>query len=86
MSEDPKRGADWVRLSGLGVELVGAVAGFTLLGYWWDRHFETAPWGLVICIGLGLIGGMYNLIRRSLAASKEEAVREAKSTDGDKKR
>lgn len=86
MPEEPKRGADWVGLSGLGFELVGAVAGFTLLGYWWDRHFETAPWGLIVGIVLGLIGGMYNLIRKSLAASKREAVRETKTRDGDKKR
>lgn len=72
-------------MSGLGFELVGAVAGFTLLGYWWDRHFETGPWGLIVGIVLGLVGGMYNLIRQSLAASKE-AVRKTRTPDGDEKR
>jgi F0F1-type ATP synthase assembly protein I len=55
----------------MGFELVGAIAGLTLAGYWWDRHFETGPWGLIVGIALGLIGGMYNLIRQSLIASKE---------------
>lgn len=59
------------RAAGLGWELAGAVVGFTLLGYWIDRHFASSPWGLLICIALGLIGGTYNLIRASLAASRQ---------------
>jgi F0F1-type ATP synthase assembly protein I len=59
------------RAAGLGWELAGAVAGFALLGYWIDRHFASSPWGLLICIALGLIGGTYNLIRASLAASRQ---------------
>jgi len=71
MPEEPKRYPSWVRLSGIGVELVGAVAGFTLVGYWIDRHFGTGYWGLLTGLVLGLVGGMYNLIRQSLRASKE---------------
>lgn len=63
----------------MGFELVGAIAGLTLVGYWWDRHFETGPWGLIVGIALGLIGGMYNLIRQSLIASK--AAGNAQKTD-----
>lgn len=59
------------RAAGLGWELAGAVGGFALLGYWIDRHFASSPWGLLICIALGLIGGTYNLIRASLAASRQ---------------
>ena len=69
-----------MKLSGLGVELVGAVGGFTLLGWLWDRYQETAPWGLVIGAVLGLIGGMYNLIRQALIASKEAGT---KDTNGE---
>lgn len=87
MPEEPKRYPSWVRLSGIGVELVGAVVGFTLVGYWIDRHFGSSPWGLLIGLGLGLVGGMYNLIRQSLLASKEAAAdaREdaGKETDGE---
>lgn len=54
----------------MGFELAAAVAGFTLAGYWWDRHFGTAPWGVLIGVVLGLVGGMYNLIRQSLLASR----------------
>ena len=70
-------GASW----GMGFELVGAVAGFTLVGFWIDRHYRTYPWGVLIGLALGLVGGMYNLIRGSLAASRE-ARSETKMTDG----
>jgi len=83
-----------MKLSGIGVELVGAVVGLTLAGYWWDRHFHTGPWGLLIGIALGIIGGTYNLIRQSLLASKEAGSGQnsssqkssQKTTDGDRKR
>jgi len=68
-------------LWGMGFELAAAVAGFTLVGYWVDRHYRTYPWGVLIGLALGLIGGMYNLIRESLAASRQ-ARSETETTDG----
>ena len=79
MAEEPQQRENWTKLSGIGIELAAAVAGFTLAGYWWDRHFHTSPWGLLIGLALGLVGGMYNLIRQSLNASREAA-------SGDKRR
>jgi len=73
MAEEPQQRESWTKLSGIGIELAAAVAGFTLAGYWWDRHFHTGPWGLLIGLALGLVGGMYNLIRQSLNASREAA-------------
>ncbi|HKI04267.1 MAG TPA: AtpZ/AtpI family protein [Thermoanaerobaculia bacterium] len=73
MSEKAKPGANLARLSGLGIELAAAVAGFVAVGYWWDRHFGTSPWGIVGWGSAGLVGGLYNLIRQSLLAFKEEA-------------
>lgn len=85
MADDSKQRASWTKLSGIGIELAAAVAGFTLLGYWWDRHYGTAPWGLLIGMVLGLVGGMYNLIRQSLRASRE-AGSGSKTRDGGKRR
>jgi F0F1-type ATP synthase assembly protein I len=85
MDEDRKQTPNWTKLAGVGVELAAAVAGFTLAGYWWDRHFHTEPWGVLIGVALGLIGGMYNLIRQSLLASKEAGSGQ-KTRDGDKQR
>jgi F0F1-type ATP synthase assembly protein I len=84
MPEEPKSGGRWQGLSGIGFELVAAVAGFTLIGYGWDRHFGTKPWGLLTGAALGLIGGMYNLIRQSLSAFKG-ADRGGKNSEGDPK-
>lgn len=74
-----------MKLSGLGLELAGAVVGLSLFGYWWDRHFGTEPWGLVIGGTIGVVGGLYNLIRQSMAAMKE-AGRGSQTTNGDDKR
>jgi len=75
MSAD-RRFPGWVRHSGIGLELAGATAGLALLGYWIDGRFGTAPWGLVGGVVIGLVGGLYNMVRESL-----DAVREARTED-----
>jgi F0F1-type ATP synthase assembly protein I len=82
MPEEPKPGSDWSKLSSIGFELVAAVGGFIFVGYLWDRHFGSSPWGLLTGAVLGLIGGMYNLIRQSLLATRGPA-NESKKTNGD---
>jgi ATP synthase protein I len=71
-----RRYPGWVRYSGVGLELAGATAGLALIGYWIDGRFGTTPWGTLIGVGIGIGGGLYNLVRESLAA-----VREAKLDD-----
>jgi len=75
MSDD-RRFPGWVRYSGVGLELAGATAGLAFVGYWIDRRFGTQPWGILGGVIIGLVGGLYNLVRESL-----EAVREAKVED-----
>lgn len=67
----------WVRYSGMGVEIAAAIGGFVLLGYWIDHHWGTNPWGVVVGLVLGLVGGMYNLVRESFAA-----IRDSNREDG----
>lgn len=57
-----------MRYAGLGIELAAAVGLLSLLGWWIDGHFGTAPWGLVIGAMVGLIGGMANLLRSAFSA------------------
>jgi len=59
------------RALNMGFELAAALTGFCLLGYWIDARYDTKPWGLLICACLGLIGGMYNLIRTASAVTGE---------------
>jgi F0F1-type ATP synthase assembly protein I len=75
VTED-RRFPGWVRHSGVGLELAGAVAGLALVGYWIDGKFGTTPWGILGGVIIGIVGGLYNLVKESLAA-----VREAKDDD-----
>jgi len=69
-----KRFPTWVRYSGVGVEFSAAVAGFAVVGYWIDSRFDSGPWGLVGGLILGFIGGLYNLVRQALQATKEARI------------
>ena len=55
-----------MRLANTGAELAAAVIGLSLLGYWIDCQLETGPWGLLICAILGIVGGLYNLVRKAV--------------------
>ena len=59
-----------LQFMGIGLELVASVAVFTAFGWWVDRRFDTAPWGVLIGAGLGLVGGMYSMVRSALAATR----------------
>jgi F0F1-type ATP synthase assembly protein I len=69
-----QRFPSWVRHAGVGLELAGAIGGFAFAGYWVDRYFGTNPWGILGGVVLGLVGGLYNLIKESLAAVREAKV------------
>lgn len=79
MPNDKRGRPSWIRYSSVGIEFASALVVFTLLGYWVDRHYESAPWGLVIGAALGLIGGTYNLIRESLDAFKQSEASDRES-------
>jgi ATP synthase protein I len=66
----------WVRYSGIGLELAGATGGLALVGYWIDSWLGTAPWGLLGGVVIGIVGGLFNLIRES-----QNAIREAQAED-----
>ena len=66
-----RRFPGWVKYSGAGLELAGATAGLALVGYWIDGKYGTAPWGILVGVFIGLGGGLYNLIKQSLAAMRE---------------
>ena len=60
-----------MRLVGLGSELAASVAGGALLGWWIDRQLGSAPKALITLAAVGIVGGLYNLIRTALSASRE---------------
>lgn len=72
---EPISGSVW-RLAGMGTELAAAVLGGCALGWWVDRAWGTGHWGLVVGALIGIVGGLYNLIRK--------AVHESLGLTGDK--
>src|SRR5215470_15583177 len=69
----------WVRYSGVGIELAGATAGLALVGYWIDGKFGTSPWGILIGVVIGIVGGLYNLVKESFAAAREAQEDDARN-------
>jgi len=67
----------WIRHSGAGLELAGATAGLALAGYWVDGRYGTRPWGLLVGVFIGIVGGLYNLVKDAIRAQKD-AEREAR--------
>lgn len=65
--DDSQRGPSVpLRYASLGLELAASIVGLTLLGLWVDYKFESSPIGVLVGAGLGVVGGMYNLIRAAL--------------------
>lgn len=66
----------WTRVAGMGFELAAAVGGFALVGWWIGDWLGNARMGLLVGAVLGIVGGLYNLVRTSLIALREESGRE----------
>lgn len=74
MAGGAKRPPTLAAYAGKGFELVAAILGFSLVGYWLGGKFGDASLGTAIGAVLGIVGGMYNLIRLSLMASRPTQV------------
>lgn len=72
MAGDSGNGSRRMAAMRLGYEFSAAVGGFCFVGWLVDRFWETKPWGLLVGAILGLIGGLYNLIRDALRMSREQ--------------
>lgn len=76
-----------MRLANSGLELVAAVVSLLLLGYWVDYQFGTGPWGLLTGAIVGIVGGLYNMVRKAVhetfqpAPPKENQASETQKND-----
>jgi len=52
--------------AGAGIQFALTTALFAFMGVYVDRHWGTPPWGIVGFTLLGLVGGMYLLIKDAL--------------------
>ncbi len=68
------------RLAGMGLELAGAVIGGCVIGWYVDFKFETR-YGMITGALIGIVGGMYNLIKQALKTIKDEQKHRDESKD-----
>ena len=66
-----KDDANWGQYIGYGFQLCAGVILGLLVGNWFDDRYHSAPWGLLICVTLGLTSGMYLLIRDAVRMNKD---------------
>ena len=67
----PTKPSSPLKYLGVGLELAGAVAVFTAAGYFFDRWRGTDPWGTLIGAALGIIGGLYNMVKTAMREFKQ---------------
>jgi len=63
------------QLAGIGTEIVASIIGLGLLGYGCDRfiwHNHVPSWCTVIGLLLGVVGGLYNAIKKAQRFFDEE--------------
>ena len=81
MPSDKRDRLNLARAYSLGFNFVAAFGVFAALGYWFDSSWDSSPWGLIVGAALGLIGGMYNLIKASHAVFEDSSDRRPDSDE-----
>jgi F0F1-type ATP synthase assembly protein I len=72
------------RLSGLGIELIGAIVALMAIGWLLDRWLKTSPWFFVGGAVVGIVGGLFKAVREASAAERgaqEDQRRERERRD-----
>lgn len=67
--QDDNEQSPW-RIAGMGLQLVATTLVFAGMGYLLDREFGSSPWGVVVMSLIGLVGGLYLLIKEALKITK----------------
>lgn len=78
-SEEQTLWRQLTNLAAAGMQLTATIAGGALLGWWLDRRFETAPWLLLACVLLGIVGGFVGFLRTLRVLSGHRGADEAGS-------
>lgn len=58
------------KMSGMGLELVGAIGTMAVIGWLLDKWLGTDPWLIVSGLGLGLVAGMYRFFKTALSVTR----------------
>jgi len=75
MTSDDSSGAEYWKWAGLGFEFTGVVGLFFYFGYLADEHWGCKPWGLLTGGAIGVVGGIYWLVKEGykMMAELEES-------------
>ncbi len=73
--------ADWLKYSGIGIELVVIILVFLFLGLWLDDKFNTKFIFTLILTILGFVGGFYNFYLTVKRISEERKNRKDKQNN-----
>jgi len=65
----------------MAADFVAAIIVGAVLGWGFDALLHTSPWGLIVCLMVGFITGVWNVVRTAQAANKE-AANKANAPDG----
>ncbi|MDX1565370.1 MAG: AtpZ/AtpI family protein [Phycisphaeraceae bacterium] len=65
MAHRPDPSSDPRRFLGSGLELVGILGFFLVIGYVVDGWLNSRPWCMIIGAIVGIVGGLYRLIRQT---------------------
>lgn len=60
-------------LTGLWMEMLASIAGLGLLGFAFDRWLGWFPWLTVTGVVLGVIGGLYNAVKKAMRLQSSES-------------
>ena len=63
--------ASWGRLAGVGLEVAIGVGLGYLGGHWLGNRYHWGPWGDFAGVMVGFAGGLYLLVKTSLAMNKK---------------
>ena len=70
--ETPKGGSGGGNLAGIGMQFAGVLLLCLAAGWFFDKKFESSPWGTLGGMMLGLGVGLYAMIRAANAEQKRE--------------
>jgi ATP synthase protein I len=77
---DPRQMQQVGKAWSLAIEMVAAVAVSLFIGWWVDRWFGTAPWGLLGFILLGVAAALWSAIRTALVMQARQQAEQAGET------
>jgi len=61
--ETPLESADTVKASRIGFDFVATVLACAGIGWLIDRAFASSPWGILVMLLIGFVGGIANVYR-----------------------